>query len=533
MLRIRFPDTDGELQERIFEVSPVRIGRDPTANELVLLSTAVSRQHARVFFNDQEISLIDASANGTLVNGHPIESYVMITEVDQVTVGDVPMALDLVRADDAVVGPSIVQQRADDPVLTVKRELHNILLEHLDLKRLDIDALGEEEVFRQAKATLEEIIREENVDVPASLDRGQLVKEILDEALGLGPLEDFLKDESITEVMVVCKDLIYIEQDGGITLTDKTFTSDDAIRAIIERIVTPLGRRIDESSPLVDARLKDGSRVNAIIPPLAIRGPCITIRKFRKQPLTMKDLIGYNTMTPQVARFIQRCVRGRQNILVSGGTGSGKTTLLNVLSSFIPAFERIVTIEDSAELQLDQEHVVALETRPANIEGSGEYTIRDLVKNALRMRPDRIIVGECRGGEALDMLQAMNTGHDGSLTTGHANSPEDMLSRLETMVLMSGMELPISAIRHQIVSAIDLVIQQERLSDGTRKIVSVSEVARLDDHDRYVVEDVFSFRRKGLAEDGTVLGEITTTGYLPTFIPDMVARGIITDGEYL
>ncbi len=532
MLRIRFPGPDGQPQERVFQKSPVHIGRDP-GNEVVLDSGAVSRSHARVFFNSEEVSLVDASVNGTLVNGQPIEGYVMIQAGDEVVVGDVPIRIDLVGAEQRVGGPSVAEARADDPILQLKRDLHNTLLEHLDLKRLDIEALGEEEVFRQAKETLEDIIRTDHIVVPREVDRAMLVKEILDEALGLGPLEDFLKDDDITEIMVVTKNLIYIEKKGAITLTDKTFTSDDAIRAVIERIVTPLGRRIDESSPLVDARLKDGSRVNAVIPPLAIRGPCITIRKFRRNPLTMADLISFNTMTPQIARFLQRAVRGRENILVSGGTGSGKTTLLNVLSTFVPAKERIVTIEDSAELRLDQEHVVSLEARPPNVEGSGEVTIRDLVKNALRMRPDRIIVGECRGGEALDMLQAMNTGHDGSLTTGHANSPLDMLARLETMVLMSGMELPVSAIRHQIVSAIDLVVHQERFSDGSRRITHISEVTRMDEAGRYVVEDIFRFKREGLAADGTVEGEIVPTGYLPTFIPDLVAQGIITDGEFL
>jgi pilus assembly protein CpaF len=533
MLRVRYLGSDGQVQERVFEASPVRIGRDPNANEIVLDSPAVSRQHARVFFNDEEVSLIDASVNGTLINGAPIDSYVMLRSGDDVILGDCRVQIDLVSAEARVGGPSIAERRADDPVLQTKRTMHDTLLNHLDLKRLDIEALGEEEVFRQSKQALEAIIRAGKISIPDHVDREVLVKEILDEALGLGPLEDFLKDDDITEVMVVCKDLIYIEKLGKITLTDKTFTSDDAIRAVIERIVTPLGRRIDESSPLVDARLKDGSRVNAIIPPLAIRGPCITIRKFRRDPLTMKDLVGFNTMTPQIARFLQRAVRGRCNMLVSGGTGSGKTTLLNVLSTFIPSKERIVTIEDSAELRLDQEHVVCLEARPANIEGRGEFTIRDLVKNSLRMRPDRIIVGECRGGEALDMLQAMNTGHDGSLTTGHSNSTSDMLARLETMVLMSGMELPLSAVRHQIASAIDVIVHQERLSDGSRKVTEIAEVTRLDEHGDFVVEPIFRFLRHGLAEDGTVLGEIKTTGYIPTFIPDLVARGIITDGEFL
>ena len=416
----------------------------------------------------------------------------------------------------------------------LKRRIHRRLLQYMDLKTLDMGTVQEEELRARARNLLIDIIGELEADIDPAVDREMLIKEVLDEALGLGPLEDFLAEDLVTEIMVVNKDKIYVEKGGKLTFTGKTFTTHEAVLAVIERIITPLGRRIDESSPLVDARLKDGSRVNAIIPPLAIKGPCITIRKFAKKSFTVQDLINFGSMTPQIANFLQKCVLGRRNIVISGGTGSGKTTLLNVLSGFIPGEERIVTIEDAAELRLPQEHVVSLETKPANLEGKGEYTIRDLVKNSLRMRPDRIVVGECRGGESLDMLQAMNTGHDGSLTTGHANSPSDMMNRLETMVLMAGMDLPIRAIRDQISSAIDIVVQQDRFSDGSRKITAVTEVVGLDEDGRLILEHIFKFNQRGINEDGSVNGEIILTGYIPSFIPDLVNQGIIeTGGTFL
>jgi len=415
----------------------------------------------------------------------------------------------------------------------LKRRVHRRLLQYMDLKTLDMNQLAEDELRGRARALLVDIIAELEHDIDQGIDRELLMKEVLDEALGLGPLEDFLADESITEIMVVNKDKIYVEQHGKITFTGKTFTSHEAVLAVIERIITPLGRRIDESSPLVDARLKDGSRVNAIIPPLAIKGPCITIRKFGKKGLNIDDLINFGSVTPQIASFLQKCVLGHKNIIISGGTGSGKTTLLNALSSFIPGHERIVTIEDAAELRLPQEHVVSLETRPANLEGKGEYSIRDLVKNSLRMRPDRIVVGECRGGEALDMLQAMNTGHDGSLTTGHANTPSDMLARLETMVLMAGMDLPVRAIREQIASAVHVIVQQNRFPDGSRRVTHVTEVVGIEDTGRVRLEDIFKFQQRGLGEGGAVEGEIVLTGYIPSFIPDLINSGVISDGSFL
>ncbi|MCP4715449.1 MAG: CpaF family protein, partial [Deltaproteobacteria bacterium] len=335
-------------------------------------------------------------------------------------------------------------------------------------------------------------------------------------------------DTAVSEIMVNRSDQIYIERNGRLEPAPKIFSSDHSVISVISRIVTPIGRRIDESSPLVDARLQDGSRVNAIIPPLALNGPSITIRKFAKVPLTTENLIQFGTLTPSMAAFIKTCVVYRKNIVVSGGTGSGKTTLLNIFSSFIPKTERIVTIEDSAELQLAQDHVVRLESRPPNIEGKGAVPIRELVRNALRMRPDRIVVGECRGGEALDMLQAMNTGHDGSLTTGHANSPRDMLSRLETMVLMSGEDLPSRAIREQIAAAVDFIVQQSRFSCGTRRITSISEVTGIEDG-QILLQEIFNFKPKGFDSAGKTQGTFLATGWIPAFFEDLQNRGIAVD----
>lgn len=353
----------------------------------------------------------------------------------------------------------------------------------------------------------------------------QLVADIRDEMLGLGPIQSLLNDESVTEVMVNGPQKVFAERLGKVELTDVKFHDNAHLLNIIERILTPLGRRIDEASPLVDARLEDGSRVNIIIPPLSLVGPALTIRKFSKKPLTVDNLISFGTIDAKMAKFLQACVKARVNILVSGGTGSGKTTTLNVISSFIPEAERVVTIEDAAELRLQQENLVTLESRPANIEGEGQITIRDLVRNALRMRPDRIIVGEVRSGEALDMLQAMNTGHDGSLTTAHANSPRDALSRLETMVLMSGLELPVRAIREQISSAIDLVIQQSRMKDGSRKITHVTEVQHMEGN-TITTQDIFRYEQTGFDDNGKPIGHFVPTGLQPSFMDKFELNGI-------
>lgn len=361
------------------------------------------------------------------------------------------------------------------------------------------------------------------LNLPNSI-RDQLFHDIIDDLLGFGPLQPLIEDEAISEIMVNGPKKIFIEKKGKLTKTNVTFENDQAVLRIIEKIIAPLGRRVDADIPTVDARLPDGSRVNAVIAPCALDGPTITIRKFKKDKLTVDQLVGYGSLTRSMADFIKACVISRLNIVVSGGTGSGKTTLLNVLSGFIPEDERIVTIEDAAELKLQQDHVVRLETKPANIEGRHAVTIRDLVKNSLRMRPDRVIVGECRGGETLDMLQAMNTGHDGSLTTLHANTPRDALSRMETMCLMAGMDMPVKVIREQVASAIDLIVQQSRLKDGSRKVTAITEVAGMEG-DTIVLTDIFKFEQTGITQDGKVIGDLKPTGIRPLFTPRLEAAG--------
>lgn len=387
------------------------------------------------------------------------------------------------------------------------------------------------EVEELISSYCQRVLDDNPMNVPRG-ERARIVADICDEILGLGPIEPLLKDESITEVMINGPKKIFVERKGKLQLTNVQFHDDAHLMTIIERIVSPLGRRIDESSPLVDARLADGSRVNAIVPPLSLIGPCVTIRKFTKNPLSIDNLVGFGTLSEEMAEFLKACIRARLNIIVSGGTGSGKTTTLNVLSSFIPNDERIVTIEDAAELRLQQQHVVTLEARPANLEGRGAITIRDLVRNALRMRPDRIIVGEVRSGEALDMLQAMNTGHDGSLTTGHANSPRDILSRLETMVMMAGMELPVRAIREQIASAIDLIIQQSRIQDGSRKITYITEVQKMEG-DTIVLQDLFTYVQTGINENGKSVGYYENSGLQPMFLQKFKMNGVELPKSFL
>jgi len=373
------------------------------------------------------------------------------------------------------------------------------------------------------KATLDYAYESLNIKLPQTI-QDQLFKEIVDDILGFGPLQSLLEDDSVSEVMVNGPNSVYVEQKGKLVKSGVKFDNDDAVLRIIEKIILPLGRRIDADSPTVDARLPDGSRVNAVIPPVAIDGPTITIRKFAKGRLSVDQLIEYGSVTANMATFLEACVVSRLNIMISGGTGSGKTTLLNVLSGFIPRTERIVTIEDAAELQLQQDHVVRMETKPPNIEGKFQVSIRELVRNSLRMRPDRIVVGEVRGGEALDMLQAMNTGHDGSLTTLHANAPRDALSRLETMCLMAGMDMPLSVIREQIASAIDVIVQQSRLSDGSRKITSITEVAGMEGQ-TIVMTDIFKFEKTGITPEGRVIGELKPTGIRPFFTPRLEQNG--------
>jgi len=382
------------------------------------------------------------------------------------------------------------------------------------------------ELIRQR---LEEIYNQTRVNLPTDI-RKQIFTEVLDEMTGFGPIQPLLDDPDVSEVMVNGPKKVFIEKSGKVTKSGVTFDDDDHVERIIDRIILPLGRRVDADSPTVDARLPDGSRVNAVIRPVSIDGPCITIRKFKKDKLSIDQLVGFGSLTQNMAEFLKACVLAHLNIVISGGTGSGKTTLLNVLSSFIPEHERIVTIEDAAELQLQQDHVLRLETKVANTDGRGAVTIRDLVRNSLRMRPDRIVVGECRGGEALDMLQAMNTGHDGSLTTLHANTPRDALSRLETMVLMAGMDLPLKVVRQQISSAVDLIVQQSRLKDGARKVTAITEVVGMEG-DTVVMTDIFKFEQTGVGPGGKILGELKATGIRPIFGPKLEAAGYKLSAE--
>jgi len=399
----------------------------------------------------------------------------------------------------------------------LKNRLHKQILE--ELKEAPV-----EDILPKLDAMAIDIIKEDET-LRGSIDRKKVVDELVNDLTGYGPINPLLLDPEVSEVMVNGPEQVYVERAGKLELTGVTFRDNEHVMGVIERIVAPIGRRIDESSPMVDARLPDGSRVNVIIPPLALNGPTITIRKFSQDPFTMEDLIGFGTMSEEMASFLDACVKARLNIFVSGGTGSGKTTTLNVLSACIPSDERIVTIEDAAELKLWQEHVVSLESRPPNIEGRGAITIRDLVRNSLRMRPERIVIGEVRGGEALDMLQAMNTGHDGSLATGHSNSPRDMLSRLETMVLMAGIELPVKAIREQIAGALDVIIQQSRLKDGTRKITHITEVQGMEG-DTIVLQDIFVFEQRGVDAGGRIVGKLVPTGVRPKFYERLETSGI-------
>lgn len=426
--------------------------------------------------------------------------------------------------------PNKFSEKDEDPYFELKMKIQNKVIEELDI---DFNEISEQndELKQQLNAIITKNIEQESLNMTNN-QKKKIKEELLDEIIGFGPITELLSDSTITEIMVNGPNHVYIEKSGKLQLTDAKFKNDNHVMHVIKKIVAPIGRRIDESSPMVDARLPDGSRVNAIIPPLAIDGPSITIRKFAEDPFKADDLINFGTLNSKMAELLRYCVEGRLNIVVSGGTGSGKTTTLNVLSSFIPHNERIVTIEDAAELQLEQTHVVRLETRPANVEGKGEVTIRDLVRNSLRMRPDRIIVGEVRSGEALDMLQAMNTGHDGSLTTGHANSPRDMLSRLETMVLMSGMNLPVKAIRDQAASAIDLIIQQSRIMDGSRKITYITEVQGMEG-DVIILQDIFRFDQRGIDSKGKVKGEFVSTGIMPKFVQKLKERGITIPPDLL
>ena len=544
----------GNRESRTLTDGTYMIGRNPSC-QIRFDFPDVSERHAVLTVRDGRAVVEDLhSANGTYVNGEPIDGAVVLDSGMVVQVGEsmlrvcdendwaVKAAEDAAQDEPAAGEAEPVAQDAEeddeppppDPMRELRRnvqeQIQKELLKRMDMKRLTMQGVDREGLEDTAREKIRQIIDEvvANGRLPDGIDPVRLEDDVFNEAMRLGPLEDLLADDSVSEIMVNGPDKVYIERGGKLQLSDCQFTDDASVLSVIERIIAPLGRRCDESQPYVDARLADGSRVNAIIAPLALSGPTITIRKFSKKALTPDDFIRFGTWTHNAAEFMKLCVWLRKNIIVAGGTGSGKTTLLNLLSGYIPHSERIITVEDAAELRLQQPHVVRLEARPPNIEGKGAVPIRDLVKNCLRMRPDRIIVGECRGGEALDMLQAMNTGHDGSLTTVHANSPRDVISRLETMVLMSGMELPSRAIREQIASAVDIIIHESRLSDGSRKVTAITEVTGLEGN-QIVMQDLFAFKQSGVGPDGKIIGEFKPTGAMPTWFDQLAGRGIKCD----
>jgi pilus assembly protein CpaF len=522
------------------------VGRDSSCT-VCIDDPHISRQHLLLSAGSHGLTVEDTSSNGTLAGDRllrresidvPFGTPILVGSHTLLASIAVPWATARPEHLPTQPPPARAEPEPETASLScletearLRREIHARLVQHLDLANLDSNRLDDPSFRPRVVSALRRIVKSLEGELPTGLDPDRLVGEMADEALGLGPLESLLADPDVSEIMVVDATTIYVEKKGKLSLTNVRFTDETRVRAVIERIVTPLGRRIDESCPLVDARLADGSRVNAIIRPLAIRGSCITIRKFSRKPLTLPRLIELSTLSEAMARFLRRSVLAKKNILISGGTGSGKTTLLNALSAAIPSDERIVTIEDSAELQLEQPHVVALETRSANMEGKGDYSMRDLVRNALRMRPDRIVVGECRGGEALDMLQAMNTGHDGSLTTTHANSAREALARIETLVLMAGIELPARAIREQIAASIQVIVQQSRLSDGSRKVTTIAELSGLDASGEFLLRPIYEFSRTGTGAEGQVLGEFAATGYLPSFLNQFIVRGLVRAGE--
>ncbi len=529
-------------------------------NLVILQGWSIAQRHAALKREDDGIFIESlGSRSQVLVNGEKIQgSRGPLTSRDRVQIGDyllqvvdedpppVASAANAANfnAPEAAAEPAPMVQlpmengsdrqlaRPDQlpPDITIYRaRLHASLVKQMDLRRLDVRSMDDESLRATTIKLIDELMQREFSDLPKTINPRRLAKEVLDEAIGLGPLEDLIEDATVTEIMVNAHDQIFIERAGRIERSPIYFTNDRAVLSAIERIVTPLGRRIDESSPMVDARLKDGSRVNAIIPPVALRGPSISIRKFAKRKLEGRDLLTFGSLNQPMLEFLIVAVRERRNIVVTGGTGSGKTTLLNILSNFIPDTDRIVTIEDAAELKLVQPNLVALEARPPNMEGKGHISIRDLVRNALRMRPDRIVVGECRGGEALDMLQAMNTGHEGSLTTAHANNPREALSRLEVMVMMAGMELPMTVVREQISSAVDLIVHQKRFPCGSRKVSHITELTGMESG-TIQLQDVFLFKARSTAgRDGRVVGEFVATGAVPEFYEELAERGVQVD----
>ncbi len=540
------------------------LGRHSESN-IVLSGACISRHHARLVQANGMLFIEDVgSSGGTYVNGERIEAMTPLEENDIVAIGDNTLRIqDAASEGDAAADipaePASPEPIAETPapqssppppapvappspevnnfldefknatllyedaIMELTKQIHTDILERLNLTQGTLDVKNDETMDRVSHV-MDQILRERRHEIPSRIPLDTFRQALMDELIGYGPISPVLRSSRVSEIMINGPDHVFVESKGKIFESGIRFFSEQHLLSIIQRIVEPLGRHVDEASPMVDARLPDGSRVNAIIPPLALQGASVTIRKFSEKKLTTDDLIKFGSMTPEMALFLEEAVRSRQNILVSGGTGSGKTTLLNVLSLFIPKGERVITVEDSAELKLDHPNLVSLEARPANIEGKGRITIRDLVINTLRMRPDRIIVGECRGAEALDMLQAMNTGHDGSLTTAHANNPRDALTRLENMVMMAGFDLPSKAIREQIASALDLIVQQTRLPDGSRKIIQISEVTGREG-DVILLQDIFTFNQTGMDKDGKVQGYHSATGNIPVFIEELRQSG--------
>jgi pilus assembly protein CpaF len=545
MIKIRVMPPKGTPSEISCAGNRFTAGSGPD-NLVPLFGGKVALTHFAISEENGELFVEDAgSLDGTFVNDERVSRRGPLSPADAIQAGGYriyvdngkdPATAQKAPAVAAPAKPSAAPAMAGDPATDAvhlselrnwQERVHHALLQMMDLKRVDVSRMSEDALRTLTRQMIDSVIAG-IPGLPASIDREQLAGTVLDEAVGLGPLEGLLADDTVSEIMVNRFDEIFVERLGRLEKTPVTFTSDEAVMSAIERIVSPLGRRIDESSPMVDARLADGSRVNAIIPPLALRGPSITIRKFFRHRLDIQELVEFGSIGQNMVQFLKIAVEQRRSIVVSGGTGSGKTTFLNVLSNFIPHTERIVTIEDAAELQLSQPNIVSLEARPGNAEGKGQIAIRDLVKNSLRMRPDRIVVGECRGGEALDMLQAMNTGHDGSITTVHANSPRDALSRIEVMALMAGMDMPISAIREQIASGIHIIVQQVRFACGSRKVTHVSEITGIESG-TIQIQDLFLFRQRGYGPDGKVQGEFVATGAIPEFYETLSRRGIQTD----
>ncbi len=549
---LKITTADGECKTiSLAGKNSVMIGRSESA-DLYLADKKISRRHAEISINGDGIFLDDLSSRtGTRVNGESISGRTRLSVNDSIQIGETTLVLENAEITETAEKPPENPSPANLPperkesrshklplysaqtnlvdlysetMIQLAKRVQNRVLEILNIGNFSSREMTNSEMRPKVESAVDQILREIRHEIPFTVKLDQFQQILLDDLIGLGPLSPLLRDTTISEIMINGPDNIFVESRGLLYRTVARFNSESHLQAIIQRIVEPLGRHIDAASPMVDARLEDGSRVNAVIPPLALDGSLVTIRKFPSKKLTDEDLIKFGSLTRPMALFLREAVRARRNILVSGGTGSGKTTLLNILSQFIPEKERIITVEDSAELKLSHENLCRLEARPANVEGQGRITIRDLVINTLRMRPDRIIVGECRGAEALDMLQAMNTGHDGSMTTCHANNPRDALSRLENMVMMAGFELPSSAIREQIASAIHLIVQQTRLADGSRKIVKITEVTGREGS-TILLQDIFSFDQEGFDEKFRVIGHHTATGNIPRFIDELRQSG--------